>query len=363
MAKTFAQQVLAPIANQLDNDKHFPHAPLGQLKTMGFYGLCLPQDFGGLALSYREYAQVIQALSMGCASTAITVAVTNMVATIVHKHAKPSILATLQNRYQDKTSAPLLSFAITEPQAGSDAQGINSSYRQTADGFILNGHKCFITSGAHADYYLVTARDEANHACKSAFLLSRQNPGLRIGKEEVKMGLRASSTVQLFFDQIQLTHEQLLGNIGDGFKIAMGALTGGRIGVAAQSLGIAQAALDYCQPHLSNILKSQGNYWKWVDLNLLLEAGLELIYDAARLQDEQDPLVQVRSSVAKLYCSETANQVVHELMQLWGDAAYRDATLSRHWRDVRVTTIYEGTSEIQRLVIARALLKQNGEML
>ncbi len=356
-ARQFSQEQLLTQAVQLNQEGQFPSEVLQQLAAKGFFTLCLPQSSGGLGCSYLEYAEVMREISLACASSAITLSVTNMVALIVDKHAAPSLAKPMRQRFRERQPY-LFAFAITEPEAGSDARAISSSYHSSKSGFVLRGHKCFITSGSYADAFATTARSEADPKKISFFLVPGQSAGLRIGKPEKKLGLRASNTVQLFYEEIEIPSDHLLGEEGDGFKIAMTALNGGRIGVAAQALGIGLAALQAASAWTQKYNNTQGNRWLISEMATVCEAGMLLIDHAAKLADKGvlNPGV---ASQAKLFCSEQANKMVATAMQIMGNEAYYgNSAVQRHFRDCRVTTLYEGTSEIQRLVIARNLIAQ-----
>jgi len=264
------------------------------------------------------------------------------------------------------TGEILGAYALSEPGSGSDAAGLVTSAVRDGNDFVLNGTKNFITTGAEADIVLLMARTDPSHKTRgiTAFIVERGTRGFSVGRKEDKMGLRASSTVQLVFEDARVPAAQVLGEVGSGFKIAMHTLDGGRIGIASQAVGIAQACLDASVKYAEEreafdqqIGKFQAIQWKIADMATRIEAARLLVYNAARLKDE-GKLHGKEAAMAKLFASEIANAAAREAVQIHGGAGYlEDFPVERYFRDARITEIYEGTSEIQRLVIARHLLK------
>jgi alkylation response protein AidB-like acyl-CoA dehydrogenase len=313
------------------------------------------------------YSLAMMEIAQGDAATAVTMAVNNMVAETIVKFGTPAQKERYVPKICDGTYAAG-SFALSEPHAGSDARAMRTTARKTGDGFVLNGSKQWITSGAHAGVFIVWAQtgDEKNKAV-SAFLVEGGTPGLVIGKPEDKMGLRASNTVAISFEDMHIPADALLSTEGAGFKIAMMALDGGRIGIASQSVGIGRAALaaavEYAKERSAfgqAISDFQATQWKIADMETELSAAELLTWRAAALKEQGTPFTR-EASMAKLFASESANRAVAHAVQIHGGYGYvKEFPVERYYRDARVTTIYEGTSEIQRLVIARDVLKEAG---
>ncbi len=363
-ARDFAAKELAPGASARDAESRFPFAELKKMAELGLMGINVPEKFGGVEAGVVAYALAMMEISRACASTAVTMAVTNMAA---------EIICYFGSEEQKQTHVPLITngeypaaaFALTEPQCGSDASSLQASARRTDRGWVLNGTKQFITSGAHAGVSVCWARTgEAGAHGISAFLVSKDTPGMTVGPKEDKMGLRASNTVSLIFEDAELPADALLGEENHGFKIAMTALDGGRIGVASQATGIAQAALDeavnYARDRKSfgkTLGEHQAIQWMLADSATELDAARLLILRAAHLKQKKTAFTR-EASMAKLYATEAANRICGRCFQIHGGYGYiKEYPIERLVRDCRVTTIYEGTSEIQRLVIARLLLR------
>ncbi len=365
MAKDFATRELAPKAAQRDREEIFPLEELAMLADLGLMGVNVPGEYGGAEAGVVAYSLVITELARACASTTVTVAVTNMVAEVICKFGSPE---------QKEKYVPLITsgeyscagFALSEPQCGSDAAGLRTTARRTDEGWVLNGAKQWITSGDHAGVMVVWARtrEEPGARSISAFLVEAGTPGLEVGKHEDKMGIRGSTTVPLTFDDCLIPADAILGEEGGGFPVAMTALDGGRIGIGSQALGIGLAALEEARSYAlerKSFGKPIGNLqaiqWMLADTATELEAARLLTLRAAWMKEKDVPFTQ-EASMAKVYSSEAANKACYRGLQIHGGYGYvKEYAIERLTRDARVTTIYEGTSEIQRLVIGRTLLR------
>lgn len=364
-ARRFAQKELVPVAAEMDREQRFPIQQVRQAAKLGFTGMLIPAEYGGSNIGPIAYCGVIREIASGCGSTAVTLSVTNMVAETILKWGTEE---------QKRKYLPLLfsgqwpigGFALTEPNAGSDASSITTRAQKCDDGYLLNGGKIFITSGDVCSVLIVYARTGPEQGSRgiSAFIVERDAPGLVIGKHEQKMGLRASSTVQLSFEDCLIPVKNRLGDEGVGFKIALSALDGGRIGIASQSIGIGRAALAESVRYAKEreqfgrpIVEFQAVASMLADMATELEGAWLLTMRAASLKAAGKPSTR-ESAMAKLFASESANRACRKAVQVHGGYGYTaDYNVERYMRDCKVTTIYEGTSEIQRLVIARHTLK------
>ncbi|HYV65568.1 MAG TPA: acyl-CoA dehydrogenase family protein [Myxococcales bacterium] len=364
-ARKYAQESLAKVAAQLDREGRFPAEQLAQLAELGMMGINIPEEYGGAQAGVVAYALAMMEIAQGCASTAVTMAVTNMVGEAIVKFGTPE----QRRRYVPELTSGRFAagaFGLSEPSGGSDAAGMRSSARKNGAGWVLNGEKQWITSGDRAGVIIVWARTQPGPGARgiSAFLVEGGQPGLRIGKHEDKMGLRASSTVSLAFEDLRLRPDQLIGEEGHGFNIAMAALDGGRIGIAAQAVGIATAALSASVRYAKDrrafgqpIGDFQAIRFLLADCDTQIEAARLLTLRAAGLK-ERGLSCSREASMAKLFATEAANRVCDAAVQVHGGYGYIDEfPVERHYRDVRASTLYEGTSEVQRLVISRDVLK------
>lgn len=359
-AAQFAQEHLKPFAAQWDREEHFPEEACRASAQNGLTGLTVPKEFGGPGESSVAYALTILELAAGCSSTAVTVAVSSMVAETIAKFGTPEQKAKyLPSILSGDFFAG--SFALSEPSAGSDASSLKTRCTQEDKDFIVQGEKTWITSGTHAGVFVVWVRTAEGTGSKgiSTVLVEANDPGFRIGRKEEKMGLRASSTVSLHFEQCRIPQTRLFGEEGKGFRIAMSALDGGRIGVSAQSLGIARAALDTTKSYFKD------HPQKWDALTQRQVAQMQAQWESARLltlqaawlKDKKRPFSK-QAAMAKAYSTETANRVCQQAINLLGqDGCTQKYPVERLFRDCKVTTIYEGTSEVQRIVIARSILR------
>ncbi len=363
-ARDFAVKELEPGAAERERNGEFPHAQLRQMAELGLMGVNVPERWGGVEAGVVSYSLAMMEIARACASTAVTMAVTNMVAEIICRFGTAEQIANCVPRI---TSGEYTAgaFALSEPGCGSDAGALRTTARRTSDGWLVNGTKQFITSGSYAGVSVLWARTGGPGSRGiSAFLVPKDAPGLKIGPEEKKMGLRASNTVSMIFEDAVLPESALLGEEGRGFPIAMVALDGGRIGVASQAIGIAQAALDaalaYSQERQTfgkKLAEHQAIQWMLADSATELDAARLLTLRAASVKERGVPFTR-QASMAKLYATEAANRICARSFQIHGGYGYlEDYPVERLLRDCRVTTIYEGTSEIQRMVIARLLLE------
>jgi alkylation response protein AidB-like acyl-CoA dehydrogenase len=369
-AREFADKRLRPVAAEIDESERFPLDELRGLAELGMMGVNVPEALGGAEAGAVAYALAMIEIARGCASTAVTMAVTNMVAEIICRYGTDAQRA---KHVPKLVSGEYVagSFALSEPAAGSDPGGMQTSATASAEGYVLFGSKAWVTSGAHAGVLVVWARTaprDTHPGTKgiSCFLVDQGTPGVKIGPPEQKMGLRGSNTVPVTFDDCRLGKGALLGQLHQGFPIAMTALDGGRIGISAQAIGIAAGALEEATTYAKDrrqferpIADFQAIQWLLADSQTELDAARLLCLRAASLKREGTAFTR-EASMAKLFASEAANRICDRALQVHGGYGYvRDFAVERHLRDVRVTRIYEGTSEIQRTVIARAVLRDS----
>jgi alkylation response protein AidB-like acyl-CoA dehydrogenase len=364
-ARKYAQDILVPIAAQLDREGRFPAEQLRELADLGMMGVNIDEEYGGAAAGAVAYALAMMEIAQGCASTAVTMAVTNMVGETIVRFGTPE----QRRKYVPELTSGRFaagSFGLSEPSGGSDAAGLRTTARRDGAGWVLNGEKQWITSGDHAGVLIVWARTQPGAGSRgiSAFLVEGGQPGLRVGKHEDKMGLRASTTVSLAFEDLRLRKDQLLGEEGHGFPVAMSALDGGRIGIASQAVGIGLSALRASVKYAKErrafgqpIGEFQAIRFMLADCDTQMEAARLLALHAAGLKERRRPFSR-EGSMAKLFATEAANRVCDSAVQVHGGYGYIDEfPVERHYRDVRASTLYEGTSEVQRLVISREVLK------
>jgi alkylation response protein AidB-like acyl-CoA dehydrogenase len=366
-AREYAERVIMPEAAAIDREERYPRAILKGLAELGLMAVNVPEELGGAGAGVVAYALAMQEVSRACASTAVTMAVTNMVGEVIAAFGTDD----QKKKYNPKLASGEYSsgsFALSEPEAGSDPGSMNTTARRDGDSWILDGQKQWITSGAHAGVMVVWARTGDREKLPgtrgiSCFLVEGGTPGLKIGRAEDKMGIRGSNTVGLTFENCRVPESALLGEINGGFKIAMMALDGGRIGISCQALGIARAALEESVQYAHDrkqfdkpIAEFQAIQWKLADMQVELDAANLLAMRAAWMKEMGRPFSR-EASMAKLFASEAANRICNRAVQIHGGYGYiREFAAERHLRDVRVTTIYEGTSEVQRIVIARNVL-------
>jgi len=362
-ARDYAQKTLAPIAARLDREERFPREQLAELAELGLMGVNVPEQYGGAAAGAVAYTLAMMEIAQGCASTAVTMAVNNLVAeTIVRFGTEEQ-----KQRYVPEIASGRFvaaSFGLSEPHAGSDAGALRTTARRDGAEYVINGSKQWITSGDRAGVIIVWARTgEPGTRGISAFLVEGGSKGLHVGRREDKMGLRASSTVSLAFEDLRVPESAMLGPLGRGFPIALGALDSGRVGIACQAIGIGTAALDAAIRYAKDrrafgqpIANNQAIRFMLADAATGLEAARLLTLRAAAQKEAGKPFTR-EGSMAKVFASEKANKACDVAVQVHGGYGYIDEfPVERHYRDVRITTIYEGSSEIQRMVVARHLL-------
>ena len=364
MAKDFARKELEPAAAKRDKEEIFPMDVVKKMGQLGLLGMMVPAEYGGVGAGAVSYCLALQEIAYSCASTAVTMSVANLSTEPLLKFGNENQKA----KYLFKLAQGELlgCFALTEPGAGSDPGSISIRAEDKGDHYLINGTKIFITHGQYADVVNLITRTGPEKGSKglSAFIVEKGTPGFSIGSREDKMGLRASNTVELLFDDCKVPKENLLGRPGTGFKIAMTALDSGRIGIASQALGITRACLDESiryakgRKQFGRVISSfQAIQWMIADMATGIEAASLLTLSAAWRKDHGMPFTK-EASMAKLFASELANKSAYLAMQIHGGYGYlKDFKVERLYRDARATSIYEGTSEIQRLVIARELLK------
>lgn len=365
MVQDFAQKEVVPEIKRMEQADRFPKEVIDKMGKIGLMGIPIPEAYGGSGMDFTSYIIAIHELSKVNAALGVILS--------VHTSVGTNPIVDFGNEEQKQHYLPKLAsgeylgaFALTEPGAGSDAANLKTKARKDGANYILNGSKMFITNGMDADTYITFARtsDETGPKGISAFIVERESPGLVIGKKEKKMGLHGSSTVQLNFDQCVIPKTQLLGKEGEGFKIAMSNLNVGRIGIAAQALGIGDAALEHAVAYAKEreqfgkpIARNQGISFKLADMATEVEAAKLLTYNAASLMEAGITCVK-EVSMAKMYASKTATKTAIEAVQVYGGYGYtEDYPAERFFRDAKVTEIYEGTNEIQHIVIAKQLLK------
>ena len=363
--REFAETEVTPIAAELDRDHRFPYELLPKLAEMNLMGMPYPEKAGGAGADYVSYVIAIEEISRACASTGIIMSAHTSLAT--WPIFKFGTEAQKDQYLQDMASGRRLgAFALTEPGAGTDAGAGTATATLRADGYALNGSKMFITNAPYADVYVVFAKTDPERGTRgmSAFIVEKDTPGFSVGEAEHKLGIRGSSTPPVYFADCRIPKEALLGGEGDGFKIAMQTLDGGRIGVSAQALGIAQAALDasiaYAKERVQfgkPIANLQAIQWMIADMALEVDAARLLVYRAASCVDNGRPY-STEGAMAKLFASETATRVAGKAIQIHGGYGYTESyPVERNYRDAKITELYEGTSEVQRMVIARSALR------
>lgn len=369
LAKKFAATELEPVADNLmaEDGREIFLSNLKKLAELGFMGLNIDADYGGSEVGTIAFSLAITEIARACASTAVTMSVNNMVAEVIQAVASQE----QKEKYLPKLCGGEYSagaFCLTETTAGSDPSNMKTTAVLDGDEWVLNGNKQFITSAEYAGIFIVwavTDKTLARGKGISCFLVEKGVPGLSISKAEEKMGQHASSTNEVVFDNCRIPKDALMGEINQGFKVAVGELAGGRIGVGSMALGIGLAAMDYARSYITErqqfgqaIANFQGIQWMMADAYTDLEASRLLLMSAADEKEKGQPFSK-QASMAKLFASEKANKACYTALQLMGGSGYiKEYPLERYSRDVRITSIYEGTSEIQRVIIARELLRE-----
>ncbi len=363
-ARDIAEDVIAPNAAYYDSHEEFPQKSFEALRDAGFLAMMVSPEYGGAGLDTISYVLAMIEVSKACASTGVMMSVNNSLAAFpLETYGSEYIKNTFLRKISE--GGKLGAFALSEPDAGSDPAGGRTTAVLDGDEYILNGSKMWITNGGVADVYVVFAKTnpDLKHKGMSAFVVEKGTPGFEIGPKEKKLGIRASPTTPLSFDDCRIPKENLIGTEGEGFKIAMSTLDGGRIGIAAQALGIGQAALDAAISYSKTrrafgqpISKFQGLRWMIADAAMDMEAAKLLTFQAAILKDKKLRFTK-EAAMAKLYASEAAVRTADMSLQIHGGAGYsRDFPVERYYRDAKITAIYEGTSEIQRVVISREVI-------
>ncbi len=364
-AREFAQEVIAPVAAKYDQEERFPLETVRKMGEMGFMGIEVPEKYGGAGMDTLAYVLALEEISKVDAAHGTIMSVNNS----LFNHAIMTFGTEEQKR---KYVVPVASgqaigaYALTEPTSGSDAANMRTRAERKGDVYVLNGRKAWITNGTVADYFIVFAvtDPEKGHRGITAFIVEGDWPGFVRGKQEEKLGIRASATCELSFDNVEIPVENRLGEEGQGFKIAMAVLDAGRIGIAAQALGIAEAAYEASRQYVQErrafgkpIGEFQGTGFKIADMKMRIEAARSLAYNAALAKERAKATGErytLEASMAKLFASETAMFCAWAAVQIHGGMGYsRELPVERYFRDAKITEIYEGTSEIQRLVIAR----------
>jgi len=365
MARDFARKELEPLAAERDRLGVFPMDAVKKMGEIGLLGMMVPPELGGSGAGAVAYSLALQEIACACASSAVTMSVANLstepLLKFGNKEQKEKWLTGLAE------GSLLGAFALTEPGAGSDPGSMTTTAVLKKDKYIINGTKVFITHGQYADIINLIARTGQEKGTKglSAFIIEKDTPGFKIGTKEEKLGLRASNTVELVFEDCEVPAKNLLGNTGEGFKVAMRALDSGRIGIASQATGIARACLDEALSYTrqrrqfgKSISSFQAIQFMIADAATKIEAASWLTLAAADRKDRGLKFTK-EASMAKLFASETANSTAYMALQVHGGYGYiKDYKVERLYRDARATTIYEGTSEIQRIVIAREVIKE-----
>ncbi len=366
MARGYVQERIAPFAEEWDKNKTFPAEALKGLAELGFYGMLVPEQWGGCEIGYVAAALVLEEIAAGDGACSTIISVTNSVGCM-------PILNFGTDEQKEKFLKPLASgeklgaFCLTEPHAGSDASDLKTKAVKDGDSYVINGSKQFITSGKNGDVAIVFAVTDPSAGKKgiSAFIVPTDTPGYIVANIEDKMGQNASDTASIVFEDCKIPAENLLGQEGEGYKIALSGLEGGRIGIAAQAVGMARAAYEYALEYSKErksfgkpINKHQAVQFKLADMATQVEAARQMVLHAAQLRDNNLPCLK-EASMAKLFASEIAEKVCSEAIQILGGYGYlRDYPVERIYRDVRIAQIYEGTSEVQRMVIGRAIASE-----
>lgn len=361
----FAEKDVKPLAAEVDEDERFPRENVEKMKACKMMGIPFSREYGGAGADYLSYILAVEELSKKCGTTGVVLSAHTSLGTWPIEHFGT---AEQKNKYMPDlcTGKKLAAFGLTEPNAGTDAAGQQTTAVKDGDDYILNGTKIFITNAGEADVYVIfamTDKTKGTHGI-SAFIVEKGMPGFTVGQHEKKLGIRGSATSELIFNNVRLSKDHLLGQEGKGFKIAMMTLDGGRIGIAAQALGIAQGAIDETVPYVKarkqfgrSIAKFQNTQFQLADMQVKTDAARWLVYDAAMKKEKGLPY-SVEAAKAKLFAAEVAMEVTTKAIQLMGGYGYtRDYPVERMFRDAKITEIYEGTSEVQRMVISGAMLK------
>ncbi len=365
MARQYAQNELWPGAEARDRESRFPAEELRQMGELGFLGMQVPEEYGGFESDYVSYASVVEEIAAGDGACSTILSVNSSVACVPIRDYGTDAQ---KQKYLPKLASGewIGGFALTEPQAGSDASNLRTTAVRDGDHWVLNGAKQFITSGKNGKLIIVFAVTDKHAGRKgiTAFLVETDTPGYEVVRVEDKLGINSSDTCQIAFENMRVPVENVLGEEGQGYKIALANLEGGRIGIAAQAVGMARSAFEYARDYAMErtafgqpITANQGISFKLADMATQLEAARQLVHHAAARKEQGLPCLQ-EASMAKLFASEMAEKVCSQAIQVLGGYGFlADHPVERIYRDARICQIYEGTSEIQRLVIARDLLR------
>lgn len=367
MVKDFAETEVKPLAHEIDEQERFPAETVEKMAEIGLLGINVPQELGGAGGDMKMYITAVEQISKACATTGV----------VLSAHTSLCVAPILEygTEEQRKKYIPKLAsgewlgaFGLTEPNAGTDAKNQQTIAVDNGDHYVINGTKIFITNGGKADVYVIFAMTDKSLGLKgiTAFIVEASTPGFSIGKKELKMGIRGSSTCELVFENMCVPKTNVLGRVGEGYKIAMKTLDGGRIGIAAQALGIAEGALEETIKYVKErkqfgmaIARQQNTQFVIADLATKIQAAKMLVFAAAEAKQKKAPDLSVKAAMAKLFASETAMEVTSKAVQLHGGYGYtREYPVERMMRDAKITEIYEGTSEVQRMVISGSLLRQ-----
>ncbi|WP_404429779.1 acyl-CoA dehydrogenase [Sutcliffiella horikoshii] len=365
MVRDFAKNEVEPTAAERDEEERFDMDIFKKMADLGLTGIPFPEEYGGIGSDYLAYCIAVEELSRVCASTGVTLSAhTSLASWPIYKYGT--------EEQKQKYLVPLAQgtsiggYGLTEPGSGSDAGGMRTTAKLDGDHYVLNGSKIFITNGGIADIYVVFAVTDptSKHKGTSAFIVEADFPGFSVGKKEKKLGIRSSPTTEIIFEDCRVPVENMLGAEGEGFKVAMTTLDGGRNGIAAQAVGIAQGALDAAVAYAKErvqfgkpIAAQQGVSFKLADMATTVEASRLLTYQAA-WKESEGLSYGLESAMSKLFAGDTAMKVTTEAVQVFGGYGYtKDYPVERYMRDAKITQIYEGTQEIQRLVISRMLTK------
>ena len=367
--RQFMEAEVRPNLRQRERNETFAASELRRIGELGCCGMLVPESWGGAEMDTLSYAVMLEEVARVDAAMAVALSVTNSVVAIpLWKHGSQA----QKEKYLRRLAQGeiLGAFCLSEPQAGSDAAAIAARATRSASGYVLNGTKSWVTNGGQAGVYLIFAKTDADGGAGgiTAFLVEPDFPGFRVARYEDKMGLRTSRSAELALTDCEVPEANRLGDEGQGLKIALEALDGGRVGIAAQAVGIAQGALEASVAHAKQrrafgkaIAGFQAIQWMLADMQTEIEAARALIYQAAWMRDQDAPRLGAFASRAKLFASEMVNRVVYKAVQIHGSTGYsRESDVERMYRDARVISIYEGTSEIQRMIIARDLLSSAG---
>lgn len=362
MIHDFAQSEIEPVAQDYNMKGEYPTGIIKMLGELGLYGMMIPERYGGSDAGAVSYSLALQEIAYSCASVAVTLSVTNLTAEPIKNFGSEA--QKRRHLFPMASGEYIGAFALTEPEAGSDPSSLKTAAVKRGDRYIINGAKQFITNGSYAGVFLLIARTSPGKNGLSAFIIPGDIPGLKLGREEKKMGLCASNTVEVILSDCEVPEELLLGREGMGLQIALNALDSGRIGIASQATGMIRACLDEAMNYAKerkqfgkSIIRHQTIQNMVADISVDYEATSLLTWSAASLKDKNSNFTR-EASIAKLFATESLNRCAYKALQIFGGYGYiRDYKIERIYRDARVTTIYEGTSEIQRIVISREVEK------